>query len=149
MSWRKPAAIIGRRTAERDLFFHAKWPNYGSVLQYDVEANMKLGRGRSVNITAALDAIWDKGIPTVEKVVADAAAEKRVSTTEIATGITTVTGVTGIGNQVAKAANEAKSITDTLINTGPWVLLGLVVIAGGAYIWRERSRKKKLARTAL
>ena len=34
MAWNKPKEIIGRRTAERDLFFKGKWTNKGTVAEY-------------------------------------------------------------------------------------------------------------------
>lgn len=36
MEWRKPADIIKRREAERDLFFDGKWSNDGKTTTYDV-----------------------------------------------------------------------------------------------------------------
>jgi lysozyme len=36
MHWDKPAAIIGRRTKERDLFFDGKWSQDGKVIVYPV-----------------------------------------------------------------------------------------------------------------
>ena len=34
MSWRKPASIIGRREAERDLFFDGVWSNRGTMTEF-------------------------------------------------------------------------------------------------------------------
>jgi GH24 family phage-related lysozyme (muramidase) len=34
MNWRKPAEIIPRRKAERDLFFYGKWSGSGKVTEY-------------------------------------------------------------------------------------------------------------------
>lgn len=79
-------------------------------------------------------------------VVADAAATGRVSKTEIMAGITAAGGVTATAREVTSIVSEAKSSIDVLISAGPWILLGLVIAGGGFYIWRERSRKKKLAR---
>ena len=36
MNWRKPASIIGRRTAERDLFFSGVWSQTGLTTEYPV-----------------------------------------------------------------------------------------------------------------
>lgn len=57
MEWRKPAAIIERRTKERDLFFDGKWSSDGRVTVYPVRKPSyapDFGKGQSVDVRADL-----------------------------------------------------------------------------------------------
>jgi len=54
MFWRKPPAIIGRRTKERDLFFHGKWSNDGRMTEFTrLKTNHTplWSSGRRINVT--------------------------------------------------------------------------------------------------
>lgn len=67
---------------------------------------------------------------------------------EINTGVI-VTGAGGVG-AIAKAASEASDIAysarpliDIVIDVGPWIVIGAVVICGGAYLlWRQWKRRQ-------
>jgi len=55
MDWRKPAEIISRRKAERDLFFDGKWTSDGVVPVYSVAKPSYAPRGaKMIDISAAL-----------------------------------------------------------------------------------------------
>jgi lysozyme len=57
MEWRKPAAIIERRTKERDLFFDGKWSSDGTAIIYPVRKPSyapNFGQGRRVMVRADL-----------------------------------------------------------------------------------------------
>lgn len=57
MEWRKPAAIIERRTKERDLFFDGKWSSDGKVMVWPVRKpsyTPDWGRGHKVDVRADL-----------------------------------------------------------------------------------------------
>jgi len=78
-------------------------------------------------------------------VVNDAAADDRISTTEV---VAIGTGVSGAAKAVKETVDAVQDTGATLLSAGPWVLLSLVVAGFGAYIWIERKRKKKTARLA-
>lgn len=82
----------------------------------------------------------------VREVVEDAAASRRVSTTEI---VTTVTGLSGLAATVKELIDNVRDGFVSLVDIGPWVLLALVVAGGAIYVIRERRRKKATARVAL
>jgi len=56
MDWRKPAAIIPRRTKERDLFFTGKYGNGGMATLYpaDTQGRVLWGQGKAVDLADAL-----------------------------------------------------------------------------------------------
>jgi predicted chitinase len=83
---------------------------------------------------------------TPEAIAEDAAAENRTSTTEITSVLVGVGGTATAVKEVVEAVDEG---TGALLSAGPWVLVALLIIGGGVYIWRERRRKKKQARAAL
>lgn len=59
MDWRRPAEIVPRRRAERDLFFHGKWTQDGTTTVWPVRKpsyTPDWRNGRKVNITADLQA---------------------------------------------------------------------------------------------
>lgn len=163
MSWSKPKEIIGRRTKERDLFFGGKWSNDGTITEYTrVTSSMSpdWGSAKRVNVRAdmerALKGEQKPAVPTpaprrpqVTQVAIDAAAIDRVSTTNIAAGVTTVSAVTAAGKQALDAAKDATGLAEQAMSLGPWVLLAVVATGGGFYIYRERSRKAREARKAL
>ncbi|GAA0216067.1 GH24 family phage-related lysozyme (muramidase) [Brevundimonas nasdae] len=60
MNWRNPPEIIGRRTAERDLFFSGKWSAKGSAKVYPVRKpsyQPDFRNVRMVDVRKALDAV--------------------------------------------------------------------------------------------
>lgn len=117
-----------------------------ALISYQTDNSLKQ-TGRFDTATVSQLRKIERPITSEEKaVVEDAAATDRVSKTEIMAGITAAGGVTATAREVTNIVSEAKSSIDVLISAGPWVLLGLVVAGAGFYIWRERSRKKKLAR---
>lgn len=67
------------------------------------------------------------------------AAKGRGSNTKKAALLGGTVSLTGIGAQVSEAINVADTLTENIINVGPWVLL--IVIAAGAawYIYTQRS----------
>lgn len=57
MEWRKPAAIIERRTKERDLFFDGKWTSDGKVMVWPVRKpsySPDWGKGQRIDVRADL-----------------------------------------------------------------------------------------------
>lgn len=69
MNYSKPAAIIARRTKERDLFFDGKWSNNGNILEYQVDSKKQPVNPKSINIEAELKAAFIQNEPTVLKPV--------------------------------------------------------------------------------
>jgi lysozyme len=60
MNWKKPPEIIGRRTAERDLFFDGVWSNNGKSTVYPVKKpshKPDFAHPTSVDVSADLDAL--------------------------------------------------------------------------------------------
>ena len=60
MSWRKPAAIIPRREAERDLFFDGVWSNNGSMTEYTRLTSRHKpdwGSGKRIDVSGNISAI--------------------------------------------------------------------------------------------
>lgn len=58
LNWNKPKEIIGRRTAERDLFFDGKWSQDGKVTVYPVAKpsySPAWGKAQRVDIRADMD----------------------------------------------------------------------------------------------
>lgn len=61
MNWSTPASIIGRRKAERDLFFDGKWSNNGKGTEYAVSKpsyTPNWASGKSVEIGEILDDLF-------------------------------------------------------------------------------------------
>lgn len=83
------------------------------------------------------------------EVAQDAAATDRVPSTTVAASITGAGPIVGVGAKVAEQVSEAKSIFEVFVNAGPWLLLGLVCLGAAYYIYKERSRKSKMAKDAL
>ena len=62
MAWRKPAAIIGRRTTECELFFDAKWPSSLNATIWSVaKPSYKPVSPKSVNVMPILQQIMTGG----------------------------------------------------------------------------------------
>lgn len=55
MDWNKPAEIIGRRTAERNLFRDGTYSSNGKALIYTADKNGKLGKATSQSVA---DLLW-------------------------------------------------------------------------------------------
>lgn len=75
-------------------------------------------------------------------------ADKPVSTTNIAAGIGTASGAVAVANEAADAVSGAKDALDTFMSVGPWVLLLIVIIGAGWWIWKERKAKQRLGAEA-
>ena len=86
-----------------------------------------------------------KRSPEVDALIENVAAEGRVSTTEVATG---VAGVGGVATAVNETVRTVKETGLTLMDAGPWVLLALVIAGASIWIIRERRAKKRLALAA-
>lgn len=75
----------------------------------------------------------------------DAAADGRISTTELGAGAIAVSGTATAVKETVEAVNETGM---TLASFGPWLLLALVTVGFAGYIFWERRRKKVAARQA-
>jgi Phage tail lysozyme len=78
----------------------------------------------------------------------DNADKPGMSTTNIAAGIGSVSGAVAIGNEAAYAVSSAKDSLDMLLAAGPWILLLIVCLGAGFWIWRERQAKRRLGAAA-
>ena len=85
--------------------------------------------------------------PEVKKLI-EATDGSAVSTTNIAAGIGSVSGAVAIGNEAAYAVSSAKDSLDMLLAAGPWLLLLIVCLGAGWWIWRERQAKRALGAAA-
>jgi hypothetical protein len=79
-------------------------------------------------------------VDVAKKVVNDAAADGKVSTTEWLSGLVGAGGAVSVVKEIADNVSET---TQSVMSLGPWLLLGVVVIGGAGYIYYER-RKKRL-----
>lgn len=84
----------------------------------------------------------------VKDVVDDAARGGVGSTTNIATGVGTVTSTIAIAKEATDAVKETTDGVGAVLAAGPWVLLLVVALGAGWWIWRERQRKAKAGRVA-
>lgn len=84
--------------------------------------------------------------PAVKETLEQVAATDRISTTEVATGIT---GIAGTATAVKEAVDATKDTAVSVWSLGPWILLAIVFAGGAFYIWRERRKKRAAARAAL
>lgn len=87
-------------------------------------------------------------VEAAKKVVDDAAAEgKRVSNTEWLSGILGAGGIVGVIKEAADTIKETtQSVGEMAVSVGPWILVGLLITAGTAYIILDRRRKRLEAR---
>lgn len=85
--------------------------------------------------------------PEMNTLIDDVSAEGRISKTEI---ITVGATVTAVGSQAGDAIDTTKRLFEGLsVPSDYWPLLIIAAaLAGGAYIWYSRSKKKRLAREA-
>lgn len=84
----------------------------------------------------------------VSDVVKDAARSGTSSTTNIATGIGAASSTVAIAKEATDAARESVDGVSAILAAGPWVLLMVVALGAGWWIWRERQRKARLAQSA-
>jgi hypothetical protein len=84
--------------------------------------------------------------PKAKRVVDDAAASDRISTTEI---VAIGTGVSGTATAVREVVTTVNETGKSLVDAGPWVVVALIIVGFAVYIWSERRRKKRLAREAM
>lgn len=83
-------------------------------------------------------------IAAAKSVVDEAAnGDKSYSSTEVVAGVTGVSGAIATGKAVMDQVNEtASSAVDLITAVGPWVLLGIVVVAGAGYIYYSRRQQR-------
>jgi len=75
--------------------------------------------------------------------------DKNYSTTEIGAGVTGVAGtVTAVKVVTDQVKESADTFTSLLTSVGPWVVLGLVIAGGAAYIYWQR-RRARITATAV
>jgi putative chitinase len=84
----------------------------------------------------------------VESIVKDAEKSGASSTTNIATGIGAASSTIAIVKEATDAAKDTVDSTGAILAAGPWVLLLVVALGAGWWIWRERQRKAKMAQAA-
>jgi LysM repeat protein len=84
----------------------------------------------------------------VSDVVKDAARSGTSSTTNIATGIGAASSTVAIAKEATDAARESVDGVSAILAAGPWVLLLVVALGAGWWIWRERQRKARMAQSA-
>jgi lysozyme len=89
-----------------------------------------------------------KAIKAKQDVVNDAARSGTSSTTNIATGIGAASSTIAIVKEATDAAKDTVDTTGAILAAGPWVLLLVVALGAGWWIWRERQRKAKMAQAA-
>lgn len=87
--------------------------------------------------------------PAMVEVAKDANKKGLKSSTNKAAGISAITTSIVAAKPVIDAVNDAKDGVSSIVSAGPWVLLAMVGIGAGFYIYRERSRKAQLAEEAL
>lgn len=78
MRYNKPAEIVGRRQAERDLFFDGKWSNTGKITEYTrVSAAGKIDwkSAKHIDISKELRAALAGEIPASDKVIVERQVE--------------------------------------------------------------------------
>ena len=85
----------------------------------------------------------------IKAVVDDANKAGAKSSTNKAAALSSVTATALAAKPVIEAVNETKDGVSALLSAGPWVLLAIVGIGAGYYIWSERQRKAKDAAKAL
>jgi lysozyme len=164
MLYRKPASIIERREKERDLFFTGKWAQTGRIGEYTrLHSNGAIdwSSRRSIDVAGPLRAAMAGVIPASDKVIVeravqvlppkakavvdDAAKTGKTSTTNVATGIGAASGTVAIVKETVDAVKDTTDSTGAILAAGPWVLLLIVALGAGWWIWRERSRKAAAA----
>ena len=78
-----------------------------------------------------------------KKVVDDAAAKGKVSTTEWLAGVLGVGGtMSAVKESVDTVTSTSRSFGELFVTLGPWLLLGIVVVGGAGYIIYERRQKR-------
>jgi peptidoglycan hydrolase-like protein with peptidoglycan-binding domain len=80
-----------------------------------------------------------------KEVVDEAAGSGKVSLTEWLSGAVGAGGAMSVVKQVADSVTEtSQSVGNLLTTLGPWILLGVVIVGGAAYIiWDRRTRRLK------
>lgn len=105
-------------------------------VEYHIAAVAALKKSAAQLTDTAADAAADP--PAKPKTM----AQSCTGNTAIATG---ALGVIGIANQATSAAKEAAAnASDIVTSVGPWVALGVLVIAGAAFIWFDRREKMQI-----
>jgi lysozyme len=166
MLYNKPRSIIDRREKERDLFFAGTWAQTGRIGEYTrlhTNGSIDWSSRRSIDVAGALRAamageipasdkviveqVVEKTPPKIQAVVEDAARSGISSTTNIAAGIGSASGAVAIAKEATDAAKDTTDNIGAVIAAGPWVLLLVVALGAGWWIWRERQRKAQAAKS--
>lgn len=87
-------------------------------------------------------------IAAAKDVVDDAASNGPISKTEVAAGVVAVSGAAKAADEVKNAVDSARGLTESLWALGPWILVGLLTVAAGIYIYYDRRRKRLAANAA-
>lgn len=88
-------------------------------------------------------------LTAAKRIVNDAAAPgKTISTTEIAAGVAGLGGVATAADNAKQSIDSAASLYQTVINLGPWIIVGLLIVGAAGYIYYERRQKRLNAREA-
>lgn len=99
MGYSKPASIIPRRRAERDLFFDGVWSGDGRITEYRVRKpgyQPDWGSARKVDISATLDRVLlSRSMPPDDPGVAPAAPEMPRRPRDIVSGLVILAGLIG------------------------------------------------------
>lgn len=93
--------------------------------------------------------ISEKIAPDRDGLLIGLAAQGRMSTTNIATGVGAAGGVIATGTQIVEVLQQAQSLGQMLLSISPWIIALLVIIGAAFYVRRERNRYKALASTKL
>ena len=147
MSWRKPPEIISRREYERDLFFRDAKLHKGNTCLEITKLNSKSqpiwSSGKQVEVRSMINRILN-GEPAKEPspTLTRLAAKDRVSTTELAAGVTTV------GTVAATAKQISDDVGGIAMNLPPWAIYVAAgaALAGIFWAWKERRAYKAKAR---
>lgn len=152
MAWNKPKEIVGRRAAERDLFFDGKWSNNGTTTEYTrVTSRMTpdWGSAKRVNIAPFMDEAT--GAKEPEGTFVNPEPDNDVTPGTTLTPETapkpkpwyqsrTIWGALG-----TFVTTLATTLTDLFNALHPAVAVALILVAAGFAAWIIRERRLKAA----
>lgn len=124
-----------------------------AVMSFQLDNGLKVdGIAGGRTSTAIGKAIKDREtapkIAAAKDVVDDAASKGGISKTEVAAGVVAVSGAAKAADEIKTAVDSARGLTETLWSLGPWILVGLLTVAAGIYIYHDRRRKRIAADAA-
>lgn len=119
------------------------------VEAFQQSQGLKLTGEFDVETVAALRLIETPVSKQQSQIIQDVAAEDRISTTELGAAAVSVGTAAQTAREVTSVVNSAKDTVSSLVDLGPWLLLSLLIIGVGVYIWRERRKKRNAARAVL